>query len=92
MLSEKERRRCEKMAAEGWFERIGLDWVYLLIGIGFLVAAAMQEVPQQRLLMPAVGGFALGGSLARLFLAKDQELLARLYRAQAGGPESAPGA
>lgn len=90
MLSEKERRRCEKMAAQGWVERIGLDWFYLVVGIGFLVAATLQGAPQQRLLLPAVGGFALGGSLARLFLAKDQELLARLYREQAGGPESAP--
>jgi len=90
MLNEAERRRCERLVREGgWFARVGLDWAYLAVGLVLLALALRQESWRDLLLFAGAGGFALGGSIARLFLARDRRILARLYSEWARR-ESAP--
>jgi hypothetical protein len=86
MLTQADRRRCERLlAAEeaSWFERRGLR---LALGLTGALAAlqALREVagePLGSLLLAGFAGFVGGLELARLLGGREQRILLDLYRA-----------
>jgi hypothetical protein len=83
VLDEKERRRAERRLAEqdrDAFVRVGLDWVGIATG-GVLCAVAFGKLGWSReTAVVLAGGFLIGVSFARVALAPDGRLLAKLYR------------
>jgi hypothetical protein len=83
MLDDKERRRAERRLAEqerDAFVRVGLDWVGIATGL-VLCAIAFGKVGRSRELAAVLaGGFLIGVSFARIALAPEARLLAKLYR------------
>ena len=94
MLSEKERRRCERVLKlrEEWFGRVGLDWVMLATGALQLWIASGWSSSGGALALAGTGGALIGSSLVHLVRSRDLDLLARLYAEQERGREPAPGA
>jgi hypothetical protein len=83
MLDDKERRRAERRLAEqdrDAFVRVGLDWVGIATGL-VLCAVAFRKLGWSREIAAVLaGGFLAGVSLARVALAPEGRLLAKLYR------------
>jgi hypothetical protein len=82
MLDAAERRRAERRIATqegGWFTRVGLDWLAFVTGCVFAYVAVRKGWSDAALYALA-GGFLIGGSFVLAFRARDDRILAKLYR------------
>jgi hypothetical protein len=81
MLTDRERRRCEKLLAEqgDWFGRFGIDGVMSAVGVAMVAFALRPDFRESAWQLAGAGGLMLGVGLTRLFIARDLALLGRLY-------------